>query len=146
MMKKRILVVEDDAELRELLRMNFRAAGFSVATAGNGIDALTKTRSVCPDLVLLDLVLPELDGFAVCESLRRAQGMDSVPIIVLTGLSSELARLAVLESGANDYVMKPAAPSELVTKMRHWLRHPPHPMPASAAPRTRPLQLLTRVE
>lgn len=145
--RKRILVVEDDADLRELLRMSFRAAGFAVATAGNGIDALTKTRSVAPDLVLLDLVLPELDGFAVCESLRRSPELAGVPIIVLTGLTSELARLAVLESGANDFVLKPVTPSELVTKMRHWLSHPPEALtPSLTPPQPKPSRLLTRVE
>jgi DNA-binding response OmpR family regulator len=145
--RKRILVVEDDADLRELLRAYFRAAGFAVATASNGIDALTKTRSVAPNLVLLDLILPELDGFAVCEALRRSPELATVPIIIMTGLASELARLAVLESGANDFVLKPITPSELVTRMRHWLRHPPEasaPLPMPLSPSAS--RLLTRVE
>jgi DNA-binding response OmpR family regulator len=145
-MKKKILLVEDDGDLRELLRMSFRAAGFSVATADNGIDALTKTRSLMPDLVMLDLVLPELDGFAVCETLRRAASMATVPIIILTGLSSELARLAVMESGANDYVMKPINPSDLVTKMRHWLRHPPQAAPKGLTFKPKASRFLARVE
>ena len=145
-MKKKILVVEDDADLREMLRMNFRAAGFSVATANNGVDALNKTRTLSPNLVLLDLVLPELDGFAVCETLRRVPAMATVPIIIMTGLSSELARLAVLESGANDFVIKPVMPSDLVMKMRHWLRHPPQPTPTPLTLKPKPSRFLTRVE
>jgi len=145
-MRKKILLVEDDAELRELLRESFRAAGFSVATAGNGIDALNKTRTLSPELILLDLVLPELDGFAVCETLRRAPSMATVPIIIMTGLSSELARLAVLESGANDFVIKPVTPSELVMKMRHWLRHPPQAVCAPLTLKPKSSRFLTRVE
>ncbi len=73
-MRKKILVVEDNTELLELLRLNLKAAGFAVATATNGIEALKKAHSLSPDLVLLDLVLPELDGFAVCETLRQRPG------------------------------------------------------------------------
>jgi DNA-binding response OmpR family regulator len=143
-MKKKILIVEDDSQLRELLRMNFRAEGFSVATAGNGIDALSKSQLLKPDLVLLDLVLPELDGFAVCEALRRAPAMAEVPIIVVTGLTSELARLAVLESGANDFVLKPVNPSCLVTKIRQWLSRPPTAVRQAPVPGAS--RLLARVE
>ena len=132
-MRKKILAVEDDADLLDLLRLSFKGAGFSVATAGNGIDALKKARSLEPDLILLDLVLPELDGFAVCETLRKSPATATVPIIVLTGLSSELARLAVLECGASDYVTKPVTPSELITKMRHWLRRTTHAAPPRRA-------------
>jgi two-component system alkaline phosphatase synthesis response regulator PhoP len=118
-MRKKILVVEDDAELLELLRLSFKNAGFSIATANNGIEALKKARSITPDAILLDLVLPELDGFAVCETLRRDPVTAEIPIVVVTGLSSELSRLAVLESGADDYVSKPISPRELVSKIRH---------------------------
>jgi DNA-binding response OmpR family regulator len=124
-MRKKILVVEDDRTLLELLRLSFRAAGFSVATASNGIEALKKARSVTPDAILLDLVLPELDGFAVCETLRRDAAMASVPIVAVTGLTSELSRVAGFECGATDFVSKPATPKELVSKIKHWLQHPP---------------------
>ena len=124
-MRKKILLVEDDTELLELLRLSFKGAGFSIATAANGIEALKKARSVSPDLILLDLVLPELDGFAVCETLRRDPAFSALPIIVVTGLSSELSRLAALECGATDHVSKPISPSELIQKIRHWLQSPP---------------------
>ena len=126
-MRKKLLVVEDDASLLELLRLSFKAAGFSVATARNGIDALKKARSVAPDLILLDLVLPELDGFAVCETLRRDPATSSKPVIVVTGLSSELSRLAGMECGASDYVSKPVSPKDLVSKIKHWLAQPAVP-------------------
>jgi len=120
-MRKKILVVEDNTELLELLRLSFKHAGFSVATATNGIEALKKVRSVSPNLVVLDLVLPELDGFAVCETLRRDQTAASLPILVLTGLTSEISRLAGLESGATEYVTKPVSPELLVSRIKEIL-------------------------
>ncbi|HWX20872.1 MAG TPA: response regulator [Candidatus Binatia bacterium] len=113
-MRKKILVVEDDAELVELLRFNLKAAGFSVGTAADGIEALKKARSLLPDLILLDLMLPELDGFAVCEILRRDSALASVPIIMVTALSSQLARLSGLEAGANEYITKPFSLKQLL--------------------------------
>jgi len=123
-MPNKILVVDDNTELLELLRLNFKGAGFAIATATNGIDALKKARALLPDLILLDLVLPELDGFAVCESLRQDPATASIPIIMLTGLSSQFSRIAGLESGANEYVTKPASPSRLISAVKALLRQP----------------------
>jgi DNA-binding response OmpR family regulator len=120
-MRKRILIVEDNSDLLELLRLSFKAAGFSIATATNGIDAIKKTRSLNPDLILLDLILPELDGFAVCEILRKDPETVSVPIVVLTGLSSQFTRYAGLESGATEFVTKPMSPDHLVVKVKRLL-------------------------
>jgi DNA-binding response OmpR family regulator len=92
--RKTILVVEDDLDLVELLRFNLDQAGFAVDAATDGSDALKKTRSLLPDLILLDLMLPEIDGFAVCEILRRDARTAKIPIIILTAMSSELARVA----------------------------------------------------
>jgi DNA-binding response OmpR family regulator len=103
-MRKKILVVEDDAELVELLAYQLKKAGFAIGTAMDGIEALKKARTIAPDLILLDLMLPELDGFAVCEILRRDYATASIPIIMVT---AQLARLAGLEAGANAYVTKP---------------------------------------
>ena len=139
-MRKKILVVEDDRTLLELLRLSFKAAGFSVATASNGIEALRKARSINPDAILLDLVLPELDGFAVCETLRKDATMASVPIVALTGLTSELSRVAGFECGATDYVSKPASPKDLVSKIKHWLHHP---KPASSPAPVKAKQIRT---
>ncbi len=124
-MRKKILIVEDNSELLELLRLTLKEEGFAIATAANGIEALKKVRSVRPDLVLLDLVLPELDGFAVGETLRKDPASATVPIIVLTGLTSEITRYAGMESGANEYVTKPFSREHLVSRIRHWLEQPP---------------------
>jgi len=123
-MRKKILVVEDNTKLLELLRLNLKAAGFAVATATNGIAALKKAHSLLPDLVLLDLVLPELDGFAVCETLRRGPATASIPIIVLTGLTSEAARSAILKAGSCAFVAKPVNPKHLVARITELLRPP----------------------
>ncbi len=131
-MRNKILIVEDNTELLELLRSNLRQAGFGTLAASNGLEALKKARSGAPDLILLDLVLPELDGFAVCERLRRDPATASTPIILLTGLTSSMTRYAGLESGANEFVTKPANPAHLVSRIEYWLRRSqtdsqPHP-------------------
>lgn len=131
-MRKKVLIVEDDTDLLEILRLSLKSAGFSIATAKNGIEALKKARTLLPDLILLDLVLPELDGFAVCETLRKDRVTASVPIIVVSGLASEFTRLAGFESGATDYVTKPFAPSELVSKVDHWVTRPHQAPPTKA--------------
>ncbi len=117
-MRKKILVVEDDADLVELLRFNLKKAGFAVGTALDGIEALKKARSLVPDLVLLDLMLPELDGFAVCEVLRRDPSTASVPVIMVTAMSSQLARLTGLEAGATDYITKPFNIRDLLSRIQ----------------------------
>ncbi len=121
-MRKNILVVEDNPDLRDLLRQTLEQAGYAVATASNGLEALASARSAVPDLLLLDLVLPELNGFSVCEILRRERETAHLPIIVLTGLTSEFSRLAGLESGATDYLVKPFLPDQLVKKIKRHLR------------------------
>ncbi len=124
---RKILVVDDNSELLELLRLGLKDAGFSVSTAVNGIEALNKVRALQPDLVILDLVLPELDGFAVCETLKRDPDTAAIPIIVVTGLSSEFTRYAGMEAGADAYVTKPVTPAELVSKINDCLSRPPKP-------------------
>jgi DNA-binding response OmpR family regulator len=121
-MRKKILVVDDDADLVELLSFNLKKAGFAIGTAFDGIEAIKKARSIAPDLILLDLMLPELDGFAVCEILRRDSATASIPVIMLTALSGELGRLTGLDSGANDYVTKPFSLKQLVSKVDEFLK------------------------
>ena len=124
-MRKKLLIVEDNTELLELLRLALKQAGFSVFIANTGLEAIRKARVNLPDLILLDLVLPELDGFAVCEVLRKREETAGLPIILLTGLTSEFTRYAGMESGADEYVTKPASPEQLLLKIQYWLRQPP---------------------
>ena len=122
--KKRILIVEDHAELRELIRLQFKGEGYAVATAANGIDAVRKTRSLRPDLILLDVMLPELDGFAVCELLRRDSATKRIPVLMVTGLTGQMPRCAGIESGATDFVTKPVSPSDLISRVNGLLQGP----------------------
>src|SRR4051812_36512680 len=119
--RKKILVVEDHTDLLELLRLEFREGGFAIATATNGLDAVKKARSILPDLILLDVMLPELNGFAVCELLRKDSATAHIPIIMVTGLCGQLSRCAGIESGATDFVTKPVNPADIVSKVRDVL-------------------------
>jgi len=123
-MQRKILVVDDDPEVTELLRFNLKGAGFAVGTAPNGRIALKKACSLAPDLIVLDLMMPELDGFAVCEILRHDPATARIPILMLTAVSSQFARLTGLEAGANDYLTKPFSPRELVARVQLLLKSP----------------------
>ncbi|HWC58413.1 MAG TPA: response regulator [Verrucomicrobiae bacterium] len=114
--------MDDDADLVELISFNLKQAGHAIGTAVDGVDALKKARSMEPDLIVLDVMMPELDGFAVCEILRRDPATASIPILMLTALSSELGRLAGLGSGANDFVTKPFSPRILVQRIEELLQ------------------------
>jgi DNA-binding response OmpR family regulator len=118
-MNKRILIVEDDSSLTRLLRDNLVYEGFAVECASNGRDALRQAKLMRPDLVLLDLMLPELDGFEVCRSLN-ADGR--VPIIMLTARTREQDKVRGLDLGADDYVTKPFSLNELLARMHAVLR------------------------
>jgi DNA-binding response OmpR family regulator len=124
-MRKKILVVDDDAELVELISFNLKQAGYTVGTASDGADAIKKARSLAPDLIVLDVMMPELDGFAVCEILRRDTATASIPIMMLTAISGELGRLAALGSGATDFVTKPFSPRLLLGRIENLLKKTP---------------------
>lgn len=136
-MRKKILVVEDNTDLAELLRLSLKEAGFTVTTAQNGLEALKKIRAALPDLIVLDLVLPELDGFAVCESLRQDSATAAIPVLLLSGLNSEFARYNGLECGAHEFVTKPVSPDHLVSRIRHWLEQPKQPRAAAPQPQSK---------
>ena len=116
-MQRKVLVVEDDPDQLDVIRSTLKAACFAVGTAANGIDALLKTRSVAPDLIVLDLMLPGLNGFDICESLRQDPATASVPIIMLTGMHGQFGRFAGMEAGASEFLFKPFDPQELVSKV-----------------------------
>ena len=116
---KTILVVEDEPSIAQIAADYLRHGGFGVITASNGVDALAQARSQRPDLVVLDLGLPRLDGIEVARTLRRE---GDVPIIMLTARIEESDRLAGLEIGADDYITKPFSPRELVARVRTVLR------------------------
>jgi DNA-binding response OmpR family regulator len=115
----KILIVEDDLSLADVLSFTLRRAGFSVVTAHDGLSALEVWRETTPDLVLLDLNLPKLDGISVC---RQIRAQSDTPIIMLTVRSSDEDVVQGLEMGADDYVVKPFSPSQLLARMRAVLR------------------------
>jgi len=114
-----ILVVEDEAKIRSLLRGYLERAGYSVLTTGSGAEALTLTSSARPDLVLLDLGLPDVAGETIAREIRRA---GPTPILILTAKTGEEDRIAGLELGADDYVTKPFSPQEVVLRVQAILR------------------------
>ncbi len=122
-MGKTILIADDDPGVLEFLHDSLSQAGYSTVEASNGVDALKKARSHSPDLIVLDVNMPQLDGFTVCETLRNQSATARIPILLLTGLSGHLARVAGLGGGANDYIAKPVTPEELISRIERLLRH-----------------------
>jgi len=115
----KILLVDDEPALLDTLAYNLRNSGYDVVTAADGAAALEQARSSSPDLVILDLMLPEIDGLTVCRSLRAAA---DTPILVLTARTGELDKIIGLESGADDYMTKPFSLGELQARIRALLR------------------------
>jgi two-component system alkaline phosphatase synthesis response regulator PhoP len=117
-----VLVVEDEPDIRNLVVHHLTREGFRCRTAANGAEALASVRSAAPDLVVLDLMLPEMNGLEVCRRLRADHATAGVPIIMLTAKTDEVDRIVGLEMGADDYVAKPFSPKELVARVRAVLR------------------------
>ena len=121
--QKSILIVEDDETLQKTLAYNLEREGYAVSMAADGQTALKVARLHTYDLVILDIMLPELDGLSVCRILRREL---DVPIIILSARSSEVDKIVGLDSGANDYITKPFSLGELLARVRVALRRKPH--------------------
>jgi DNA-binding response OmpR family regulator len=118
-MAETVLVVEDELALRETLVYNLEKGGYHVEAAGDGLAALEAARRTKPNLIILDIMLPELDGFEVCKILRRES---SVPILMLTARDDEIDRVVGLEVGADDYLTKPFSMRELLARVKAQLR------------------------
>ena len=123
-MQKKILIVDDDPDQREVIRSSLKEAGFEISTATNGVEGLEKARSESPDLIILDVMMPKMDGFAVCVTLREDDATASIPILMLTGLCSYISQLTGFESGATDYLVKPFESEQLVSKVEALLCQP----------------------
>lgn len=132
--RSKILVVDDEPEAVELVEFNLKQAGFGVVTAADGAEALTKARATQPNLIVLDLMLPEVDGLEVCKLLRRDPATAAIPIVMLTAKAAEFDRVLGLELGADDYVTKPFSPRELVLRVKKLLQR-------NAAPDEEPTRL-----
>jgi len=121
-MKPLVLIVEDEAPLVTMLRYNLEREGFAVEEAADGEEALLRIAERRPDAVLLDWMLPLVSGIEVCRQIRRAPSTRALPIIMLTARAEEGDRIRGLDSGADDYVVKPFSPSELVARLRAVIR------------------------
>ncbi len=121
-MAAHILVVEDEVDLADLVALNLREAGHDVSIAYNGANALAEVSRRRPDLILLDVMLPDISGFEVCRRLRRSSETSRIPVIMLTAKAEEVDRIVGFEVGADDYVIKPFSPRELTLRVDAILR------------------------
>jgi DNA-binding response OmpR family regulator len=123
----RILVVEDDKDIADLIAHSLQKAGYAVDTMASGSTVLARVRATPPDAIVLDLMLPGMDGLLVCQALRGDPGTAAVPIIMLTARGEEADRIRGLELGADDYVTKPFSPKELTARVGALLRRAQRP-------------------
>ncbi|WP_172631750.1 response regulator transcription factor [Dictyobacter arantiisoli] len=136
-MVRRILVVDDEDILLETITYNLEQAGYRVVTASNGLSALDEARREPPDLVVLDVMLPGMDGLEVCRQLRRQDATATTPIVMLTAKGDEIDKVVGLEVGADDYITKPFGRRELLARVRALLRRADYPNGAEEQPRER---------
>ena len=120
--KSRILLVDDEKDILEFLSYNLRKEGFEIDTANNGITALNKLSKFIPDLIILDVMMPEMDGIEVCEKIREEEKFDDILIIFLTARSEDYSELAGFSAGADDYITKPIKPKLLVSRVNAILK------------------------
>lgn len=118
MQKETILIIEDDEDILQLLTFNIENAGYKVLTSSDGYEGLTLARRNHPSLIVLDLMLPGMDGFEVCKELKRGPETSDVPVIMLTARGEEVDRIVGLELGADDYVVKPFSPREFILRLK----------------------------
>ncbi len=130
---RHILVVEDEEEIVRLISFHLEKAGYVTNTAGSGPEALNQAFEHVPDLVVLDIMLPEMDGLEVCRRLRSDNKTASIPILILSARKEEFDRVLGLELGADDYMVKPFSPRELVAKVKAMLRRLEHLTPPAQA-------------
>ncbi|HWN55396.1 MAG TPA: response regulator [Methylomirabilota bacterium] len=131
-MASRVLIVEDERDIRDLVLFHLEREGFQVSSASSGEEALRQVRHASPDLVLLDLMLPAMGGLEVCRKLRQDPATVGLPIVMLTAKGDEVDRVLGLELGADDYIVKPFSPKELLARVRAVLRRA-RPAPGAAA-------------
>jgi len=120
--KEKILIVEDEADIRELIAFNLDLCGYEVLKASDGQEGLEKAKKEAPDLILLDLMLPGIDGFEVCRNIRSREDIKNCPIIMLTARTEEENIVKGLDMGADDYITKPFSPQVLVARVKAVLR------------------------
>jgi len=120
--RQKILSIEDDADIRELIKFNLEQEGYAVEEAATGAEGLDRIKRRQPDLVLLDLMLPGMPGLEICRILRSAKETSTLPILIVTAKGTEVDKVLGLEMGADDYVVKPFSPRELIARVKALLR------------------------
>lgn len=145
-MAPRIVIIEDEQDIVELVRYNFRKEGFELQSFGRGKDGLEYLRRSSADLVLIDILLPDLDGFEICKHLRADERLRSVPVIFLTARGEEIDRVLGLEIGGDDYVVKPFSPRELVARVKAVLRRQERPFEKTEVVEAAGLRLDSRTQ
>ena len=120
--KQKVLVVDDEENIRMLIRFNLEKAGYEVLEAADGKEALGMAQKSLPDIIILDLMLPGMDGLEVCRNLKQAPQTAALPIIMLTAKSDEIDKVIGLELGADDYMAKPFSQRELLARIKAVLR------------------------
>lgn len=126
MAQEKILVVDDEEHIQELIKFNLENSGYNVVCSGDGLEALNISRKIKPDLVLLDLMLPGMDGYEVCKEIRKDINITSTPIIMITAKGDEFDKVLGLELGADDYLTKPFSVRELLARVKAVLRRTTH--------------------
>ena len=121
-LSKHILVVEDEPDTAELLEFHLENAGYKVTITEDGYQALKKIHKLRPDLLILDLMIPEIDGFEVCRLIRKDPANESLPVMMCTAKSDETSKIQGLDFGADDYVTKPFSPREVVLRVKNLLK------------------------
>ena len=121
-MTKSILIIEDEADILQLIDWHLRSEGYTTYTATDGNKGLDKAEAKIPDLILLDLILPGMDGLEVCKSLKKNSKTQNIPVVMLTAKGEEVDRIVGFELGADDYIVKPFSPRELILRIRAILR------------------------
>jgi two-component system alkaline phosphatase synthesis response regulator PhoP len=118
----KILLVDDEPDILEIVSYNLRAEGYEVITASNGVKAVKMAKKTMPHLILLDIMMPEMDGIEACEKIRSIKSLENVIIAFLTARSEDYSQVAGFEAGADDYITKPIKPKVLVSKVKSLLR------------------------
>jgi phosphate regulon transcriptional regulator PhoB len=144
--RQRIAIIEDEADIVEMVRYNLRKDGFEVESFARGREGLEHMRRNPPDLLLLDIMLPDEDGLSICRQLRADERLKELPVVFLTARGEEIDRIVGLEIGADDYVVKPFSPRELVARIKAILRRQARPAEKSELVEIRGLRLDARTQ
>lgn len=118
----KILIIDDEEDIRQILTYNLQKEGYQTFEAATGEEGIRLTKELLPDLVLLDVMMPEMDGIEVCETIRRTEGLDHILICFLTARGEDYSQIAGLDAGADDYVSKPVKPKVLISRIHALLR------------------------